>query len=127
MAEDWKFLRMKNEPQFQVEIRDVTTGLWVWRLKNPFCGSRASSGGEIHERKAAIRNKYRENLVRKRTMDGSMGASVRGLPRSAEAWDEKLASLRNRAKQKDDARYLGEKYFSEVYQYLPKGQCPPTE
>jgi hypothetical protein len=40
--------------------------------------------------------------------------------------DEKLASLRNRAKQKDDARYLGEKYFSEVYQYLPKGQCPPT-
>jgi hypothetical protein len=41
--------------------------------------------------------------------------------------DEKLASLRNRAKQKDDARYLGEKYFSEVYQYLPKGQCPPTE
>ena len=27
---------MKNEPQLQVEIRDVTTGLWIWRLKNPF-------------------------------------------------------------------------------------------
>jgi hypothetical protein len=27
---------MKNEPQVQVEIRDVTTGLWVWRLNNPF-------------------------------------------------------------------------------------------
>jgi hypothetical protein len=27
---------MKNEPQVQVEIQDVTTGLWVWRLKNPF-------------------------------------------------------------------------------------------
>jgi len=27
---------MKNEPQLHVEIRDVTTGLWIWRLKNPF-------------------------------------------------------------------------------------------
>jgi hypothetical protein len=41
--------------------------------------------------------------------------------------DEKLASFRNRAKQENDARYLGEKYFSEVCEYLPKGQCPPTE
>ena len=42
--------------------------------------------------------------------------------------DEKLASFRNRAQQEDDdARYLGEKYFKEVYQYLPKAQCPPTE
>jgi hypothetical protein len=41
--------------------------------------------------------------------------------------DEKLASFRNRAKQEDDARYLGDKYFKEVCQYLPKSQCPPTE
>ena len=40
--------------------------------------------------------------------------------------DEELASLRNRAKQQNDARYLGEKYFSEVREYLPKGQCPLT-
>jgi hypothetical protein len=43
------------------------------------------------------------------------------------AGNEKLASFRNRAKQENDARYLGEKYFSEVCEYLPKGQCPPTE
>jgi hypothetical protein len=35
-AEDCKIFRMKNEPHLQVEIRDVTTGLWIWRLKNPF-------------------------------------------------------------------------------------------
>jgi hypothetical protein len=33
--------------------------------------------------------------------------------------NEKIASLRNLAKQENDARYLGEKYFSEVCQYLP--------
>jgi hypothetical protein len=38
--------------------------------------------------------------------------------------DEKLASLRNRAKQENDARYLGGKYFKEVCQYLPKSECP---
>ena len=41
--------------------------------------------------------------------------------------DENLVSLRNRAKQENDARYLGDKYFREVGQYLPKGQCPPIE
>jgi hypothetical protein len=41
--------------------------------------------------------------------------------------DENVACLRNRAKQENDARYLGDKYFSEVFQYLPKGKCPPTE
>jgi hypothetical protein len=41
--------------------------------------------------------------------------------------DEKLASLRNRAKQEDDARYLGIQYYKEVCQYLPKSQCPPSE
>jgi hypothetical protein len=41
--------------------------------------------------------------------------------------DAKLASFRNRAKQENDARYLGEEYFSKVYEYLPKGQCPPIE
>jgi hypothetical protein len=41
--------------------------------------------------------------------------------------DEKLASFRNRAKQENDARYLGEKYFREVFEYLPKAQCPQTE
>jgi hypothetical protein len=40
--------------------------------------------------------------------------------------DPKLASFRNRAKEENDARYLGE-YFSEVCEYLPKGQCPPIE
>jgi hypothetical protein len=39
--------------------------------------------------------------------------------------DEKLASFRNRAAKENDARYLGEKYFNEVREYLPKGQCPP--
>jgi hypothetical protein len=43
------------------------------------------------------------------------------------ALDEKVVSLRNRAKQQDDARYLGQKYFSEVFQYLPKAKCPVTE
>jgi hypothetical protein len=38
--------------------------------------------------------------------------------------DEKLASLRNRAKQENDALYLGGKYFKEVCQYLPKSECP---
>ena len=38
--------------------------------------------------------------------------------------DEKLASFRNRAKEENDARYLGEKYFNEVREYLPKAQCP---
>jgi hypothetical protein len=58
LAEDWKILRMKNEPQLQVEIRDVTTGLWVWRVKNPFwepgldwepltASTCVESGGEI--------------------------------------------------------------------------------
>ena len=41
--------------------------------------------------------------------------------------DDQLASFRNRAKEENDARYLGEKYFNEVYEYLPKGQCPPSE
>ena len=41
--------------------------------------------------------------------------------------DGKLASFCNRAMQENDARYLGDKYFKEVCQYLPKGQCPPTE
>jgi len=41
--------------------------------------------------------------------------------------DEEVASLRNRAKQENDARYLGEKIFREVFQYLPKGKCPTTE
>jgi hypothetical protein len=41
--------------------------------------------------------------------------------------DEELASFRNRAKQEDDARYLGDKYFKEICQYLPKAECPPTE
>jgi hypothetical protein len=27
---------MKYEPQLPVEIRDVTDGLWIWRVKNPF-------------------------------------------------------------------------------------------
>jgi hypothetical protein len=39
--------------------------------------------------------------------------------------DETSASLRNRAERENDARYLGEKYFQEVCEYLPKGQCPP--
>jgi hypothetical protein len=39
--------------------------------------------------------------------------------------EEKPASFRNRAEQENDARYLGEKYFKEVCEYLPKGQCPP--
>src|SRR3984893_18776227 len=26
---------MKQEPQFQVELRDVATGLWIWRLQHP--------------------------------------------------------------------------------------------
>ena len=37
--------------------------------------------------------------------------------------DEKLASLRNRAKQENDARYLGPKYH-EVFEYLPKADNP---
>lgn len=41
--------------------------------------------------------------------------------------DEEVASLRNRAKQENDARYLGEKHFREVFQYLPKGKCPATD
>jgi hypothetical protein len=41
--------------------------------------------------------------------------------------DEKVASLRNRAAQENDARYLGEKYFNEVCEYLPKGQSPTVD
>jgi hypothetical protein len=37
--------------------------------------------------------------------------------------DEKLASLRNRAKQENDARYLGPIYL-KVFQYLPKAERP---
>ena len=37
--------------------------------------------------------------------------------------DEKVALFRNRAKQENDARYLGNKYFKEVGQYLPKAEC----
>ena len=40
--------------------------------------------------------------------------------------DEKLASFRNRAQQENDARYLGEKYFNEICEYLPKGQRAPN-
>jgi hypothetical protein len=40
--------------------------------------------------------------------------------------DENLAAFRNRAMEENDARYLGVKYFEEVGQYLPKGQCPPA-
>ena len=40
--------------------------------------------------------------------------------------DETLASFRNRAKQENDARYLGEKYFNEICEHLPKGQCAPN-
>jgi hypothetical protein len=38
-----------------------------------------------------------------------------------------VASLRNRAAQENDARCLGEKYFNEVCEYLPKGQCPTVD
>jgi hypothetical protein len=41
--------------------------------------------------------------------------------------DEKVASFRNLAAQENDARYLGEKYFNEICEYLPKGQCPPID
>ena len=27
---------MKNDPQLKIEIRDLTTGLWIWRCENPF-------------------------------------------------------------------------------------------
>ena len=37
--------------------------------------------------------------------------------------DEKLASLRNRAKQENDARYLGPIYL-KVFEYLPKADRP---
>jgi len=37
--------------------------------------------------------------------------------------DEKMASLRNRAKQEDDARCLGPEY-ARVFQYLPKADHP---
>jgi hypothetical protein len=37
--------------------------------------------------------------------------------------DEKVASLRNLAKQKNDARYLGPEY-GRVFQYLPKADRP---
>jgi hypothetical protein len=36
---------------------------------------------------------------------------------------EKIASLRNRAKQENDARYLGPEYAS-VFEYLPKAHRP---
>jgi hypothetical protein len=36
--------------------------------------------------------------------------------------DENVAALRNRAKQENDARYLGPQYFGEVCQYLPKDE-----
>ena len=35
---------------------------------------------------------------------------------------EKAASLRNRAKQENDARYLGPEYFEQVREYLPKSE-----
>jgi hypothetical protein len=41
--------------------------------------------------------------------------------------DINLAAFRNRAVEENDARCLGTKYFEEVAQYLPKGQCPPAE
>ncbi len=58
MKEDPKSIAIKNGPPLQVEIRDVTTGLWVWRLKNPFwkpgldwdsltASTCVESGGEI--------------------------------------------------------------------------------
>jgi len=37
--------------------------------------------------------------------------------------DEDMASLRNRAKQENDARYLGPEY-ARVFQYLPKADRP---
>jgi hypothetical protein len=37
--------------------------------------------------------------------------------------DQELASLRNRAKQENDARYLGPEY-ARVFQYLPKAHRP---
>ena len=69
-----------------------------------------------------------ESVVGKTAMDGSFWE------RAWEAYqgqqkpggDEKLASFRNRAKQENDARYLGDKYFKEVCQYLPKSECPPS-
>ena len=37
--------------------------------------------------------------------------------------DEEMAALRNRAKQENDARYLGLEY-ARVFQHLPKAQFP---
>ena len=37
--------------------------------------------------------------------------------------DEEMASLRNRAKQENDARYQGPEY-ARVFQYLPKADRP---
>jgi hypothetical protein len=37
--------------------------------------------------------------------------------------DPEVASLRNRAKQENDARYLGPEY-ARVFQYLPKAHRP---
>ena len=49
---------MKQDPQFQVELRDVAAGLWIWRLEHPHwkpgqgwepvvASTCAESGGEI--------------------------------------------------------------------------------
>jgi len=40
--------------------------------------------------------------------------------------NENLASFRNHAKKENDARYLCQKYFREIGEYLLKGQCVPN-
>jgi hypothetical protein len=37
-----------------------------------------------------------------------------------EGWDKEVASLRNRAVQENDARYLGQEYYATVSEYIPK-------
>jgi hypothetical protein len=61
-------------------------------------------------------------------VNGSLGASVESYQgQQKPGGDEKSAFFRNRAKQENDARYLGEKYFSEICEYLPKVSVHPTE
>ena len=72
-----------------------------------------------------VRGERKEQRSRSRLPDSSTsGAGWEGYQAQEKlGGDEKLASLRNRAKQENDARYLGPIYL-EVFEYLPKADHP---
>ena len=79
--------------------------------------------GLSYERKSTTGIGAVRSVVRKTTLDGAWEQAWEAYQdQQKPGVDDNVVALRNRAKQENDARYLGPQYFGEVCQYLPKGE-----